>query len=132
MKIAATIKLAVVLLVTFLSNAAFAGTTSDNAIATNYSVKYVGTQQKGIVFNMQYQNTEASKFIVQLSDEAGSVLYRQVYNGSNFNSNIVLDKDAEYGNLTFSITAGKKVYSEKFSVEAKTKVIDEVVVVKKN
>ena len=129
MKIAASIRLAVVLAITFLSTAAFAsGNSSENTMA---SVKYVGTQQKGIVFNVKYQNPEASKFIVQLSDESGTVLYRQVYNESNFNSNIVLDKEADYNKLTFSIIAGKKVYNEKFSVEATTKVVDDVVV-KKN
>ena len=95
-----------------------------------YTIKYMGTTNEGIVFNLKFDNPNASKFDVKLRNDDGEVFFHQQYKEKNFDGNIVLAKEAGAADLTFVISTGTANYSEKFKIKTTTRVVEEVIVSK--
>ena len=69
------------------STASGAGPT-DNAA----TVKYLGTQDDMIVFNVAYDNPQGSKFLVTIKDQDGNQLYQRFYSDKSFYKQFKLPK----------------------------------------
>lgn len=97
---------------------------------TNAEVKYVGVDKDNqLSFKVTYSNPSGSTFTLAVRDEQGETLYRSHFSDKNFNKTFKLPK-SEVNKLTFVIQDPKNDVVEKYSVNVKTSVQEEVVVSK--
>ncbi|NCI45323.1 hypothetical protein [Sediminibacterium soli] len=114
----------------FLS--ANANTTDKTAAfeATKAEVKYTGVDKDNqLSFKVTYSNPSGSTFLLSVLDEQGEILYKSHFEDKNFNKTFKLPK-SEVSKLTFVIEDPKTAAIEKYSVNVKTSVQEEVVVSK--
>lgn len=104
-------------------NAQVAKTNVDNA-----DVKFVGTKEEMLVFNVTYDNAPGDKVVVTVKDKKGNSLFTQTYNDVAFNKQFLVPKDLEASKLYFNITS--KDLTSTFEVSAKEQLIQDVTVTK--
>ena len=56
------------------------------------TVKYLGTQDDMIVFNVSNPNPDGGRFLLTIKDQDGSTLYQGVYNDKSFYKQFKLPK----------------------------------------
>lgn len=116
--------------------AAFWGTLSFSATAAGKvgdkeagsAVQYVGTTEKGIVFNVKYDNATAAPFNLIIKNEFGDVVYSQQYSDTNFDKKVMLTKEPGDARLTFIIRSASANIKQSFDIVTTTKTVEEVVV----
>ena len=91
-------------------------------------VKYVGTSDDAVVFNVSVDNPTGGKFSVIVLDEQGDKLFEEIYTDKKFDKRFKLPK-AEKNKLTFVIR-NFKTADIKQSFEINTKYTEDVVVTK--
>lgn len=100
--------------------------------AGKVEVKYTGIDLNNqLSFNVKYNNPTGSVFNLVVLDEAGETLFKGYYDNKNFDKTFKLPK-SEVSKLTFLIEDGRNNVKEKFSVNIKTSVLEEVIVAKAN
>jgi len=104
-----------------------AQTTTTASIDKNTTVKYLGTQDDVILFNVSVENPGGNKFSVIVSDNEGNQIFQQVYNDRKFDKRFRLPK-SETGKLTFVVRNFKDASDDVHSFEVSDKVIEDVVV----
>lgn len=115
-----------VLLLSFNAiNAQVAKTSVNNA-----DVKFVGTKEEMLVFNVTYDNTPGDKVVVSVNDKKGNSLFTQSYSDTTFNKQFMIPKEFENSKLYFNIQNLKKDLSSTFEVSAKEQVIQDVTITK--
>jgi len=93
-------------------------------------VKYTGIDLNNLLsFNVKYSNPTGSSFSLLVLDEAGEPLFKGYYADKSFNKTFKLPK-SEVSKLTFVIDGGKNSVQEKYTVNIKTNVTEEVTVSK--
>ena len=92
------------------------------------AVQYVGTTDKGIVFNVKYDNNDASKFDLIIKNEYGDIVYQQQFNDKNFDKKVLLTKEAGDAHLTFIIRSASANIKQSFDITTSTRTVEEVVV----
>jgi hypothetical protein len=65
------------------------GTGSADSAAT---VKYLGTQDDMLVFNVSYPNPEGSRFVLTVKDQDGTQLYQSIFSEKSFYKQFRLPK----------------------------------------
>ena len=118
----------------FLSANANAATAKPVTISINadnkVEVKYTGVDQYNqLSFNVKYNNPTGTAFYLTVLDENGEALYKGVYADKQFDKTFKLPK-SEVSKLTFLIEGGKESFKQKFDVNIKTQVVEDVVVSK--
>lgn len=110
----------------FLSaNAATINPANDKA-----EIKYTGVDKYNqLSFNVKYSNPTGNTFNLTVLDENGELLFRGFYGDKQFDKTFKLPK-SEVSKLTFVIEDGKDSFKQKFDVNIKTQVIEDVVVSK--
>lgn len=110
----------------FLSaNAAAVTPANDKA-----EIKYTGVDKYNqLSFNVKYSNPTGNTFNLTVLDENGELLFRGFYGDKQFDKTFKLPK-SEVSKLTFVIEDGKDSFKQKFDVNIKTQVIEDVVVSK--
>lgn len=113
----------------FLSaNAATVSTT--NVAADKVEVKYTGVDKYNqLSFNVKYSNPTGNTFNLTVLDENGESIFKGFYGDKQFDKTFKLPK-SEVSKLTFLIEDGKESFKQKFEVNIKTQVIEDVVVSK--
>ncbi len=96
----------------------------------NADVKYVGTKEEMLVFNVSYDNTPGDKVVVTLNDKKGNKLFAQSYSDTSFNKQFMVPKELEADKLYFNIQNIKKDLSSTFEVSAKEQLVQNVTVTK--
>src|SRR5579862_603037 len=91
------------------------------------SVKYVGTQDDVILFNVSVDNPSGNKFSVIVTDNEGNQLFREVYNDRKFDKRFKLPK-SETGKLTSVVRNFRDASDDVYSFEVKNRVVEDVVV----
>jgi outer membrane lipoprotein-sorting protein len=104
-----------------------AQTTTNASTDKNTTVKYLGTQDDVILFNVSVENPAGNKFSVIVSDNEGNQIFQQVYNDRKFDKRFRLPK-SETGKLTFVVRNFKDASDDVHSFEVSDKVIEDVVV----
>jgi hypothetical protein len=104
-----------------------AQTTTKASTDKNTIVKYVGTQDDVILFNVSVDNPNANKFSVIVSDSEGNQLFSEVYNDRKFDKRFRLPK-SETGKLTFVVRNFKDASDDVHSFEVSNRVVEDVVV----
>src|SRR5580700_1651387 len=79
-----------------------AQTTTTASADKNTTVKYLGTQDDVILFNVSVENPNGSKFSVIVTDNEGNQIFQEVYNDRKFDKRFRLPK-SETGKLTFVV-----------------------------
>jgi hypothetical protein len=93
-------------------------------------VKYTGVDANNqLSFNVKYLNPAGSTFTLVVLDEAGETLFKAFYDNRSFNKTFKLPK-SEVNKVTFVIEDSKNGVKEKFTVNVKTSVKEEVIVSK--
>lgn len=91
------------------------------------SVKYLGVQDDLLVFHVQFENPNASKFSVIIKDFDGTTLYNDSFSDRKFDRKFKLAK-SDGNKLNFVISERKGSFSQTFEVNTATRVIEDVVV----
>ncbi|HTI12341.1 MAG TPA: hypothetical protein VL832_27400 [Puia sp.] len=93
-------------------------------------VKYLGTQDDLVVFNVTYKNSGGSAFSLLVKDQDGSELYRNVYSEKDFNKQFRLPR-ADRSRLTFVIRNNKESETVKtFEINVNSRYVEDVAVKK--
>lgn len=113
----------------FLS--AHAATVSPANVASDkVEVKYTGVDKYNqLSFNVKYSNPTGNTFNLTVLDENGESIFKGFYGDKQFDKTFKLPK-SEVSKLTFLIEDGKESFKQKFEVNIKTQVIEDVVVSK--
>jgi hypothetical protein len=107
------------------STASGAGPT-DNAA----KVKYLGTQDDMIVFNVSYDNPQGGKFLVTIKDQDGNQLYQRFYSDKSFYKQFKLPK-TDKDKVVFIFRNGQEAPIVKtFAVNVNSRFVQEVAVKK--
>ncbi len=114
-------------LVSSLSLSGFAAN-KENEKETANAVQYVGSNEKGVVFNVKYDNATASPFNLIIKNEYGEVVYQQQYNDKNFDKKVVLSKEPGDAHLTFIIKSSSANIRQSFDISTTTRTVEDVVV----
>ncbi len=113
----------------FLSaNAATVSTA--NVGSDKVEVKYTGVDKYNqLSFNVKYSNPTGNTFNLTVLDENGESIFKGFYGDKQFDKTFKLPK-SEVSKLTFLIEDGKESFKQRFDVNIKTQVIEDVVVSK--
>jgi hypothetical protein len=91
-------------------------------------VKYIGTSEDAVIFNVSVDNPTGGKFSVIVMDEEGNQIFQEIYTDKKFDKRFKLPK-AEKNKLTFVIR-NFKTADVKQTFEINTKYVEDVVVTK--
>jgi len=108
-----------------------AQTTTNASADKNITVKYLGTQDDVIVFNVSVNNPNGNKFSVIVTDNEGNQLFQEVYNDKQFDKKFKLPK-SETGKLSFVVRNFKDASDDVHSFEVSNRIVEDVVVTKTN
>ena len=94
-------------------------------------IKYIGVFDDQLVFEIEYNNEAQSPFSLEIRDENGYQFYFSKFKQKGFKKKYAISK-AELGNssITFLLTAHGNSTKQVFDVNASSRVVEEVSVVK--
>lgn len=95
---------------------------------SDVSVKHTGTNEKSVVFRVQFHNAAAQKFTFIIKNHAGDILYSGQYNDINFSKTVHLLKEEDEMNPTFVIRTANQSIENSFTVNTSTASQEEVTV----
>jgi hypothetical protein len=108
-----------------LSASAVKAQVSDSA-----QIKYLGTQDDLVVFNISYNNPQGAAFNLAVRDQDGAELYQHTFHDKNFYKQFRLPK-AEKSRLSFIIRSGKDTEIVKnFEINVNSRFVQDVAVKK--
>jgi hypothetical protein len=94
------------------------------------SVRYLGTQDDMLIFNVSYENPEGKKFLVTVKDQDGSQLYQSTFWDKAFYKQFKLSK-SDRDKIIFVIrNGGQAPIVKTFSVNVNSHFVQEVAVKK--
>ena len=70
------------------------------------SVKYLGTDNGRLVFNVVFDNPTGEKFALIIKNDAGDIVFHQQFNETHFAKNVYFENTDEDINPTFVIRSG--------------------------
>lgn len=101
-----------------------------NVTSDKVEVKYTGVDKYNqLSFNVKYSNPTGNTFNLTVLDENGESIFKGFYGDKQFDKTFKLPK-SEVSKLTFLIEDGKESFKQRFEVNIKTQVIEDVVVSK--
>ena len=93
------------------------------------TVKFIGTDNNQLQFDVAYENKQSAAFSLQISDEQGTVLYKGKFKEKQFSRKFAFNK-AEIGDskLFFTITNQRSRQSQTFEIATQTRIVEDVVI----
>lgn len=98
----------------------------DSAASENVQVQYLGSMEDGVLFNVKYNNQNATPFTLVVSDASGEVLYEQTYSDKQFSKKFLLSR--AYDKMSFSIRNNKEKLNQTFAINISTRLVEDVYV----
>lgn len=95
---------------------------------TKPAISFTGVKDDLLTFNIKYNNPSGDYFILELVDDQERLLYTNKFNDAAFNKNIALKNMGEKTRINFIVKAGKNTANQKFDIEPKVKVVEELIV----
>jgi hypothetical protein len=89
-------------------------------------VTYVPLNEGQGVFNVVYDNPQGSRWVLQILDQDGNQLYQNVFTDKKFTRNFQLADPDNYFKLVFVIRNLGDKSLQRFEVETRTRLIEEV------
>ena len=112
-----------------LTTAVITSAKANTIDTTKSNIEYVGTTDKGIVFNVSYDNPTGEKFDLVIKNAFVDIVFHQRFDDVNFSKKVVLVKEPGDAHLTFAIrTPNKDVSSQSFDIRTTARVVEDVVV----
>lgn len=102
------------------SASSFATNSYKAPVETNAVVKYVGETDKGLVFNLKFQNTAKGKIELLLKNEDGAILFENTFSEKELDKKIVFTNDNNAKHLTFIIKTSQGEIVQHFTIRTKT------------
>lgn len=92
------------------------------------TVKYLGTQDDMVVFNVSYANPDGSKFTVIVKDQDGTQLYQNIFSEKSFYKQFRLPK-TDKDRIVFVVRNGKDADVVKtFEINVNSRYVQDVAV----
>ena len=81
-------------------------------------VKFVGRSEQGLIFSVNYENSDAKKVYFSLKNQDGDILYQDTFKGTELNKRIVLkDETNNVSALSFVVKTSTGEYVQNFSIQ---------------
>lgn len=125
--------LAIALAAIFSLTAAVPALANDEKNAIPVELKFIGNIDNQPVFQLTFNNDASNEFVVVVRDEFNNVLYRDIIKGEKNSRKFLLNTD-ELGDtaVSFEITGKKNDKPVIYEVNKKSRMIQDVVINKKN
>jgi hypothetical protein len=94
--------------------------------AGNAELKYIPTSETQGVYNVAYDNEAGSRFVLEIEDQDGDRLYQNIFSDKLFNKNFQLADPESYTKLVFIIRNLGDHSLQRWEVEARTHLVEEV------
>jgi len=95
-------------------------------------VKYLGTQDDMVLFNVTYPNPQGTAFSLVVKDQDGTELYKNAYTEKNFYKQFRLPR-ADRNRITFTIRNNKETDIVKtFQINVNSRYVEDIAVKKLN
>ncbi len=99
-------------------------------VSDSATIKYLGTQDDLVVFNISYNNPQGSSFNLMVKDQDGSELYQHSFRDKSFYKQFRLPK-SEKNRLSFIIRNGNEADIVKsFEINVNSRFVQDVAVKK--
>lgn len=96
------------------------------------TIKYLGTQDDMILFNVAYPNPEGVRFSVTVKDQDGTQLFQGFFSDRSFNKQFRLPK-TDKNKISFIVHNGKEADVVKtFAINVNSRFVEDVAVKKIN
>jgi hypothetical protein len=93
-------------------------------------VKYLGTQDDLVLFNVAYKNPQGAVFNLVVKDQDGNELYKNVYHDKNFFKQFRLPR-ADRSRITFIIRSSKETEIVKtFEINVNSRYVEDIAIKK--
>jgi len=103
---------------------------STNSTTAQASVKFTGSSDNALLFDVTLDNPSADKFTITITTKDGEILFAKDFSDKNFAKKFKLVKSDDISSYNFKITSGNKSLEQSFVVDATIKTVDNVVVTK--
>jgi len=110
------------------------GSNKDTAItvnnADNVSVRYIGSTEDGLYFNVKYNNEKGQDFAIIIKNENGETLYDGSFSDKTFDKKFLLPQDENVSFISISLKSSKDDFVQSYNVTIKPNTYNDVVVKK--
>lgn len=93
------------------------------------TVRYLGTQDDMMVFNISYSNPQGVPFLLIVKDQDGAELYHNAYKDKNFYKQFRLAK-TDRSRLTFVIRSKEAEMVKNFAINVNSRIVQDVAIKK--
>lgn len=128
-----TRSLAIALATTFTIAMASPALANDEKKAIPVELKFIGNIENKPVFQLTFSNPVETEFTVVVRDKYNNVFYKEIVKGGNISKKFLLNIE-ELGDATieFEITGKKTDKTVIYEVNKKSRVVEDVVISKRN
>jgi hypothetical protein len=125
--------LALLLAAIFILSAVTPTLANDEKKAIPVELRFIGNIDNQPVFQLSFDSKEINEFVVVVRDEFNNVLYKDVVKGIKNSKRFLLNTD-ELGDaaISFEITGGKDEKPVIYEVNKKSRMVQDVVISKRN
>jgi hypothetical protein len=103
---------------------------ADKPTETPVEIKYLGSKEGRLLFQIHFTNPNGEEINLVLRDENGNVIYTDVVRDKVYSRNIRFEEiESNNIKLTLSLRTRKEVQSKTFEIKRSTRVIEDVAVV---
>ncbi len=117
-----------------ISTAAISATASPvsggDPLEKTAEVRYVGTNEESLIFDVKYNNVNGTRFLVTIKDENGTTIFQDAFSDINFNKRFLLK--LETNKVVFILGDKTNRHTESFSISKEIRTIEDVAVKKLN
>lgn len=98
----------------------------DRNSANTAEVKYIPTAEGQGLFNVQYNNAAGSRFSIRVLDAEGNQLYQNTYTDKKFDKSFKLADPDSFHKLIFVIRNLDDNSTQRFEVEATSRLVEDI------
>ena len=106
----------------------YEGDKSIDSSKNKLEVRYLGSNNSNLEFDIHYNNLKGGTFYFLVKDEEGEVLFEKEYNSKQFHKKVQLAKVDDLRKLSFSIVSAKENTVQTKEVVIKSEFLEDVLV----
>ncbi len=106
----------------------YEGVKSIDSSKSKLEIKYLGSNNSNLEFDIHYNNLKGGSFYFLVKDEEGEVLFEKEYNTKQFHKKVQLARVDDLRKLSFSIVSAKENIVQTKEVVIKTEFLEDVLV----
>lgn len=114
-----------------LAMSSFSVVKAQNANKPEADIRYAGTYNDKLIFEVDYKNDTQEPFTLEIKDGEGYVFYNSRFKEKSFRKYFALDKSELFKtSITIQVATKNAIQKQVFDVNTTTKTVDEISVVK--